>query len=86
MTSTNDVKAGGVSEILEALPKTIKQVFIIFVVLEDWVDNYLVPQRVHSDEQLTNGRYKYEIKHFQLVFPADDLVSIAVPNQSLRVL
>jgi len=47
MTSTHEAKAGGVSEILEALPKTMKQVFIIFVVLEDWVDTYLFPQRAH---------------------------------------
>ena len=80
MATTHAVKTGGVREILQALPKTIQQVFIIFVVPEDRVDNYHLPQKAPAADELTNGRYEYKIKQFRLVFPDDDLLSIAVPK------
>jgi len=78
MASTYRIKVAVVRDILQALPKTIKQVFIIFVVPEDLVDNYQVPLKVTAEAELTNGRFEYKIKQFCLVFPHDDLFSIAV--------
>jgi len=57
IASTNEGNANGVSEILQVGSKTLKQVFIMMVVPEDRVDNYLVLQRAATGEALTNGRY-----------------------------
>ena len=84
MAITHDIKVGGVREILQALPKTIKQVFIIFVIPADRVDNYKVPQKAPADCDLTNGQYKYTIRQHRVVFPDDALRSIAVPKPGGR--
>ena len=76
----HEVKGWGVYNILKALPRMIKQLFIIFIILEDRIDNYRVPQNAPADDDLTDGKYKYTIKQFWPVFHNNELLSIVVPK------
>ncbi|CUS09017.1 unnamed protein product [Tuber aestivum] len=79
MALSHEIKVDGVRAVLLALPKTIKNVFVVFTVPEDRVDNYKLPQKAPADEDLTFGTYKYTVQQFRLVFSNRDLLSIAVP-------
>ena len=52
MASTYKVNPGGVSEIVQTLPKTMKQVLIIFLVPEDRIDNHMFPEPAPAEEIL----------------------------------
>jgi len=82
MAMTHDIKVDGVRAILKALPKTIKNVFIVFTIPQICADKYKSPQRVPTNKELSGGKPKYTIKQFRLVFPNDAVLSIAVPKPS----
>ena len=84
MAMTHDIKVDGVRAILQALPKTITEVFIVFIIPELRVDKYKVPQKVPTNKELTGGNPKYTIKQFRLVFPDDEVSSIALSKPVAR--
>jgi len=85
MASTHEIKVGGVRDILQELPKTIKTVCDVFTIPADRADNYKKPQKAPVSEDLTINNHEYTIKQYRLVFPDDDVLSIAVPRQPRAV-
>jgi len=83
MAMTHEIKVDGVRAMVQALPQTLKKVFIVFVIPEDRVENYQRPQKAPTNNDLRIRRREYTIKQFRLVFPNDELLSIAVPKPSV---
>jgi len=81
MASTDEINICGVWDILCELPKTIKTICIVLTIPGDRADNNKNPQKAPASENLTIDKYKYTIKQYWLVFPNDDLLSIAILQQ-----
>ncbi|PUU80388.1 hypothetical protein B9Z19DRAFT_975098 [Tuber borchii] len=80
MAKSHEIKVNGVCDILNALPKSIDTVFIIFVIPEDRVNNYRVPQKAPTSDHFRIGRKRYTIEQFRLVFSNKEIMKIALPK------
>ena len=81
----HDIKVDGVRAIVQALPQTITNIFIVFIIPELHADKYKVPQKAPTSRYLKSDtkKPKYSIKQFRLVFPNDELLSVAVLKPNL---
>lgn len=77
MAERHEVKAYGVQSLLGALSATIKNVCIVFVVPNDCAGNYANSQKVPDADGLGLQPERVIIKQFRLVFPDEDMQSLA---------
>ncbi|KAG0638815.1 hypothetical protein HOY80DRAFT_922315 [Tuber brumale] len=72
------IKSVGVAELLKSLPKMIKNVFFVFVVPENRVEDYSKGQQVPDSGSITLQGSNLHVRQFRLVFGEDCMQQVAI--------
>jgi len=77
MAKRHFIKADGIKELLKYLPKTIRQLQMVFGIPKVCESDYSRPQKVPKAESLARYAAQLEINQFRLVFTDYSMQGIA---------
>lgn len=77
LAERHNIKSPGVAELLKTLPKTIRNVYFIFVVPEDCAKHYVNAQDVPDSATISPGKVELEVKQFRLIFEEKSMQEVA---------
>ncbi|PUU82311.1 hypothetical protein B9Z19DRAFT_1120916 [Tuber borchii] len=79
LAAQHEIKSPGVAVLLNTLPKTIKNVYFVFVVPEHCADHYSKAQLIPDSAAISPSmRTKLNVKQFRLVFREKEMQAVAV--------
>lgn len=77
LAERHDIKSPGVAELLKALPKTIRNVYFIFVVPDECAKHYVKAQDVPDSAAISPGKVQLKVNQFRLIFGEKSMQEVA---------
>jgi len=77
IAESHAVKNKGLKDLFRCLPRTITNIYIVFVIPDDRIQNYTTLQIVPNARFITNTSQIHEIRQFRLALMDDDLLFVA---------
>ncbi|RPA94839.1 hypothetical protein L873DRAFT_1746270 [Choiromyces venosus 120613-1] len=84
LAQRHEIKSPGVAELLKSLPKTIKNVYFVFVVPEDRAEDYSRAQPVPDSGTISPSGANLHLRQFRLVFKEDSMQAVAIQGLLAR--
>ena len=72
------IKGHGIKQLIKALPETIKDIYIVFVVPEECLESYSKTQHLSNIENIRPNGTEPSIKQFRLAFTEEKMQAVAV--------
>jgi len=75
---SHEIKPHGVKELVSAMPATIRNICIVFVVTEDRIGHYAKAQKIPDQAAVNPHGVNLRIRQFRLVFTNKEMQSVAM--------
>ena len=77
LATEHEIKVDGITELLRALPTTIRNIYIVFVIPDNRIQHYSKRQTMPGATALLPGCNKLHIKQFRLAFTDDQIKAVS---------